>query len=407
MRRLSRRWSGAFVFAFALLLCAGISAEPLAPQIARLERRIADRARDFVAHTMLGELRMREARETGKLDAYAKAEASFEKALAEFAQHTPALAGLAAVRIALHRFAEAETLARKIIAIDPRNAEAQLLLADAEIARGEVASAERVLAALPTEPAALVRRAEIARLHGDNDDAIKLGLRSADEADARGESPENRATYRVRAGELLFRTGRLQRAEEQYRLASDAWPEAFAVSEHIAELRGATENFSEASVRYEKLFAQSDRPEIAQALGDLYIFMKQPELAQPWHARALAGYLESVGRGEVQFVHHLAGFYADVDQNGTEAVKWARKDLEMRQTPAAHDALAWALYRAGAFSASRDQVNAALSSGIKDAHILAHGSFIYSAAGDLERGKELLRQAAAVNPHYNSFHVHR
>lgn len=124
-------------------------------------------------------------------------------------------------------------------------------------------------------------------------------------------------------------------------------------------------------------------------------------------ASALSGYLDSVQHGEVHFIHHLAGFYADVRENGGEAVKLARKDLEMRRSPAAHDALAWALYRAGAFAESRDQMNEALASGIKDAHIFFHAAMIFSAVGDLERGQKLLRETAVLNPRYKSFHVHR
>ena len=33
--------------------------------------------------------------------------------------------------------------------------------------------------------------------------------------------------------------------------------------------------------------------------------------SRPWHRRALEGYVASVDRGEVQFLHHLAGYYAD------------------------------------------------------------------------------------------------
>jgi hypothetical protein len=62
------------------------------------------------------------------------------------------------------------------------------------------------------------------------------------------------------------------------------------------------------------------RPELQQALGGLYGVMGEKERAQAWHARALAGYLESAERGGVHYYHHLVDFNADVAGNGAAAV---------------------------------------------------------------------------------------
>ena len=240
-------------------------------------------------------------------------------------------------------------------------------------------------------PAVLGRRAELARLHGGNDEAIRLYRRAAEAAEARGEGPDNVAGHRIRLGEMLFRTGQLAAAEGQYRLAAELTPENFAVAEHQAELLGAQEKFHDAVALYQKVILQSRRPDMEQALGDLYTYMKQPEQAKPWYDKALAGYLASVGRDEVHFIHHLAGFYSDAREDGVEAVKWARQDLAMRQSSVAHDGLAWALYRAGEFEESRREIEAALATGIKDAHIVYHAGLIFSAAGDLPGGPEVYR----------------
>ena len=90
-----------------------------------------------------------------------------------------------------------------------------------------------------------------------------------------------------------------------------------------------------------------------------------------------------------------------------EAVKWARKDLAMRGSSTAHDGLAWALYRAGEYEESKREIEAALATGIKDAHVLHHAGLIFSAAGDLARGQKFLAETEALNPSYNKFHVHR
>jgi len=184
-------------------------------------------------------------------------------------------------------------------------------------------------------------------------------------------------------------------------------PQGYDVAEHFAELRGAQERFDEASKAYQDLIKRLPGPDLEQALGDLLIFLHKPEQAKPWHDKALAGYLASIERGEVHFLHHLAAFFADSREDGAQAVRWARKDLELRASPFTHEALAWALYRAGDFVESQRELETALACGIKDAHICYHAGLIYSAAGNIERGQEFLREALRLNPRANGFHVHR
>lgn len=409
MRR-NPRWRGAILC--GLLICAiseklvAAVSDSAVAEIARWERRVRERPDDLIALTSLGQAHLQRARETGDLSAYGPAEVAFQAALQEFADHPGALAGLASVRSALHRFAEARELAQRILQRDPANAGARLLAADAEMALGNTEAAAKIVSEMADSPAVFSRRAELARLRGENDDALKLSLQAAEAAEARGETPENVSWFRVRVGELLFRSGKFAAAEEQYRIAAEK-AASFAVAEHIAELRGAEEKFAEAIKRYEELIAQSHRPDMEQALGDLYVYLQKPEQAKTWYDKALAGYLASVDRGEVHFIHHLAGFYADAREDGVQAVKWARQDLALRHSVTAHEGLAWALYRAGEFVESRREIEEALASGIRDAHIFYHAGLIFSAAGDLERGVDLMREAAIINPRHNNFHVHR
>ena len=93
--------------------------------------------------------------------------------------------------------------------------------------------------------------------------------------------------------------------------------------------------------------------------------------------------------------------------NPFPAVEWARKDLTLRHSIQAYDALAWALYKKGDIPEAREEIAKALRTGAKDAHLLHHAGIIEMSAGDLVAGKAALQQAATTNPHYNSFHVHR
>ncbi|MGZ8929268.1 MAG: hypothetical protein ACXW03_12490, partial [Methylobacter sp.] len=130
-------------------------------------------------------------------------------------------------------------------------------------------------------------------------------------------------------------------------------------------------------------------------------------LAQPWHDKALAVYLDSARRGEVQYYHHLATFYADARLDSAEAVKWAQKDIRLRKNVTTHDALAWALYRNDQYAAALEEIKKALASNWQDAHLYFHAAMIHLAAGQVKEGKVYLQKAVEINPHYDSFHVHR
>ena len=220
-------------------------------------------------------------------------------------------------------------------------------------------------------------------------------------------APQLGAWCNVQLGQLYFSRGDWENADKQYQAALGALPDYWAALDHVAELRAAQQRYPEAIALYEKVIARVPRPELCQALGDLYVFMGKPAEAKPWHERAAAIYLKATEQGEALYHHHLAGFYSDSVENPAEALKWARKDLEMRHSVFAHDAMAWALYRDGQFAEAAAEMKKALALGTKDAHFFFHASMIATAKGDLAPGKEFLRQAAEVNPHYNNFHVHR
>jgi tetratricopeptide (TPR) repeat protein len=149
------------------------------------------------------------------------------------------------------------------------------------------------------------------------------------------------------------------------------------------------------------------RPDFLQAVGDVLAFSGKAGEAKAWHDRALAGYLHSVDQGEVHFYHHLASFFSDVREQSSEAIKYARKDRALRHSAAAHEALAWALYRRGDFPQAVAELQQALANGGHNAHLCYHAGMIFSVAGDLEQGRKFLRETLGLNPHYNAFHVHR
>ena len=211
----------------------------------------------------------------------------------------------------------------------------------------------------------------------------------------------------LQRGVVDLSRGNYDAAQNHYDRAQRAYSGHWMVDEHRAELLGAQGKYDEAEALYRSVVARVARPDFQQALGELYLTMGKTREATPWLDQARNGFLQSAERGEVHYYHHLADFCADVDKNGPEAVKWARKDLELRRNFSTLAALAWALYRAGEFSEALELIDEALASGAKDARLFRTAGTIYTAASQNGKGARYLQAAAALNPNLKNFHVHR
>lgn len=251
----------------------------------------------------------------------------------------------------------------------------------------------------------LSRLAYLQAKFGDFDSADLLYQAAEEELSAK--DMRSYAWVELQRGYLALSRGGYEAAWGHYQQADQAYSGYWLTKEYMAEWLATQRRFDAAIALYQQVIACTKRPEYYQALGDLYAFLGKPALAQPWHDKALVVYLESVKNGEVQYYHHLASLYADTRLDGAEAVKWARKDLGLRQNATTRDALAWALFRDGQFAAAKDEMKQALSYNWQDAHLYFHAGMIYLAAGLTEEGKSYLQKAVTINPHYDSFHAHR
>jgi tetratricopeptide (TPR) repeat protein len=251
----------------------------------------------------------------------------------------------------------------------------------------------------------LARLAYLKAKMGDVAGADQLYIEAEDELTAK--QMRHYAWVELQRGVLNLLAGRYEKAWAHYRRAGRAYSGYWLVDEHQAELFGRQGQFDEAAALYEKVVARVPRPEFQQALGEIYELMGQPDRAQAQHDHALAGYLESAESGGVHYYHHLTDFYADVREDGAEAVRWARKDIDLRENFSTQAALAWAFYRDGQFNEARSTMNQALSSGVRDARLFFQAAMISFSAGGNGEGNLYLQMANEINPDHSSFHVHR
>ena len=385
-----------------------------------LEHRVERDGDDIVALNRLsGEylLRFRDSGDDADLDRALKAaEHSLKVVPGEL--NRGGLAARAHAAFSLHHFTSARDDARQLLSFDPTKRAPLELLGDALMELGDYADAGEVYSRVDREfesddaqAATEARLARWAQLHGDVETArrrYEAAVRVTEgTSDVPAAPPLIRAWVRVQAGQFDFLCGRWDDAEKRYVAALAAKPDDWPALDHLAELRAAQKRYDEAVATYTKLVGRVPRPELFQAVGDVYREMGKSEDAKTWHTRALAAYRQATERGSSHYLHHLAGYFCDVESNPTEAVRWAREDLKVRHSVYAYDALAWALYAAGDYKAASEAADKALALNTADAHLLYHASLIYARAGDARKAQASLKRAAEVNPHFMSFHVHR
>jgi hypothetical protein len=306
------------------------------------------------------------------------------------------------VAFKLHRLGDVEA-ALLAIPVGGRCIEACLLRADLHFQRGRYRDAEAAyIAAIEAERSwsGLARLAYFRGKMGDLEGADRLYQEAEDELTAK--KMRTYAWLEVQRGFLAFSRGTYANARSHYDRAEAAYPGCWLVDEYKAELLGAEGRHAEAIELFRSLVAANDRPDLLQAIAELYEITKQLDAARYWQERALAGYLQSARRGEVHYYHHLADYYADVAKDGIAAVTWARADLKLRENFATQSALAWALYCNAEFVEARAWIDRTLASGVLDAHLLFRAAKIYPGVG----GRDFLERAKKLNPFVERFHLH-
>ena len=310
------------------------------------------------------------------------------------------------VAFKLHRLADVQ--ATLLVAPSIRDSEeGRLISADLDFQNGQYQKARRGYCdalEISRSWGALARLAYFSGKMGDPAGADRLYQEAEDELTAK--QLRSFAWLEVQRGFLDFAHGRYDAAQVHYERADRAYPGYWLVDEHVAELLAAEGRYAEAIAILERLASAVRRPELEQAIGELYQLTGQAERAGQQLRQALAAYLKSARRGEVHYWHHLADYYAEVAEDGTQAVAWARKDLRLRENFSTQAALAWAYYRDGQYGEARDWIDRALSSGAATAHLFRQAGRIYAAAGREAEARRFRDRAMMLNPAVDKFHLH-
>ncbi len=366
--------------------------------------RVGKNPQDFISYRVLGELYIRRANsEGGGLADFARAESAFRNSLAIDPKYIEAEAALAGVLCQRHKFAEALELATKVRKVKPRNHEAMAITADALIELGRYDVGERALAELfqlvQTAPV-LARRANLAELKGQLDEAERLTGEAIAKIRQAGGSASDLAWYQGRLGDFALAAGRLDEAEALYRSVpegTDPFHDAIAGRARIAAFRG---RLDEAIALFEKAVAIGPDPHMLAALGDLYLAKGQKDRAESAFARLL-----TVTDGRPESLRERARFLVDHDRDLSEALALAEADFAQRQDVHGHDVLAWALFKNGRVEEAAKHSAEARKLGTRDPLLHYHAALIHDRLGDWVDAKEELHQALAIQPRFSVLHA--
>jgi tetratricopeptide (TPR) repeat protein len=144
-------------------------------------------------------------------------------------------------------------------------------------------------------------------------------------------------------------------------------------------------------------------PAYVATLGDLYWASGHKAAAYRQYELVRAQHKLLAANG-VQPDPEMTLFLADHGIERARAIRQARHQYNKRPSIYAADALAWALYAAGAPRPAQRYVGSALRLGTRDASLFFHAGMIHKALGNISRARSYLRRTLAINPHFSIRH---
>ena len=368
----------------------------------RVTREIAEARTDDIEQATLQAYRWYScASLSGRMDDFASAERFLDSTLARFGRREDLCLLKANLDFRFHRLGAVRA---DLDGMQGR-AQARSILADLDFQEGRYGEARReyeALIALDPVWDDMARLGQWFWKMGDWAAADEWLERAGEELTAK--QMRSFAWVELQRGVLDLSRGDSVAARGHYDRAARAYSGYWLIDEHFAELLAFEERFDEALALYLGL---PGRPELWQTVGELYLTMGRPAEAGAFLDRAEADYLESAGRGEVHYWHHLSDFYSDVRVDAEAAVLWAGRDLELRSNFNTQGAMGLALHVAGRSAEAASFVDLALESGAQDAHLFSLAAVVYRGAGKVDAAERCASAGARINPWAGRFHVHR
>lgn len=310
---------------------------------------------------------------------------------------------LASSLMGQHRFAEARSVAERLVALDSAYRPARAMLGEIQLELGAYDDAGRTFGMLLTSRGDLVVAPRYARweeLRGRPAEARRLLRAARDEASRQHGMPAAHiAWFYWRLGDLALRHGRLREAEKELEAGLATAPEDHRLLDALARAAAAQGHWSEAIEYGERAIAKTLDP---ATLGLLY----QASAASGDSAKAEEYYraMSVTVLGQPDTFHRLWGLLLlDRGREVPTVLARAEREILVRRDVYGWDLLAWALHKSGRQSEAAEKMRHALALGTRDASLFYHAGMIEAALGRRADARRHLETALAINPHWHPF----
>jgi tetratricopeptide (TPR) repeat protein len=363
--------------------------EPIDREISRAQDRAREDAASIVWLERLGWLFTAKARHSYD-PGYWKLAEQCGRCIAARRPHSPeALLLLGHVLDSLHRFHEAETMARELIAARGLHFDWGLL-GDALMEQGRLAEAidaYQKMIDLKPGPQSYSRAAHVRWLKGDLRGAIELARMAARASDPR--DPDSSAWSYSRLALYELQAGDAKQALETCEIALQIRPDHAETLLVRGRILLAGGNASEAIRALRGAAALNPLPEYRWMLAEA---LREGGLED----EAIAEEVRLVRDGAVSDPRTLALFLATRGRETGAALNLAQSELKVRADVFTLDALAWALHASGRASEAGDVMRRALAEGTADARLFYHAGVIAAAGHHRTDAQRWLGKADAL-----------
>lgn len=369
-------------------------------QVTELQRAVQRRPDDAELQARLGLAYLQRARETADPSYYGRADELLRRARTLEPDSLDAVIGLGSLALSRHDFHGALKLGTEAVRLTGGfSPAARAIVGDAQIELGRYREGFATIDELGAQRPSLVayaRQSYALELQGDLAGAAGL---MADAVAGGAGGGEGTQWTRVQHAALLVKLGRLDEAEQELRHALAALPTYARAEAGLGAVAVARGDLAGAESWYRRASGHVPLPEILVALGDVQTARGEPAAAANSYALVRAEqdlFRAAGGNADLE----LALFEAD-HGDPAEAVRLGRIAVDERPSVYAHDALAWALHRAGDCRAALPEARAANRLTTADPLLAYHLGAIAACAGRRAEAIAALHRAQGRNPRFH------
>ena len=261
----------------------GTSRQELARTVADMTARVQSRSDDTAAVLLLSDALLRVQRVNSDGRAVIIAEEHLRRLLEQRPSQYEVRRMLGAVLLSQHRFGEAVAEAERARAADPRDPWNYGVIGDGAIELGDYERAFDAfdrMGQLAPGPAAYARTSYGLEIKGDLGAALDYMRMAADGTSPN--DPESQAWHYTQIGDLLLQLGRVRDARLEYERAALTFPEHPLAIQGLARVRIIEGDLTGARLMLQQQLAKAPTPDLAAAIGDLCVALREPDAAQPY-----------------------------------------------------------------------------------------------------------------------------